>query len=112
MKLLLALCMLALPANAWKDRAWTPAVVESTFRTTDNGALANTPVQESIYIDAGEWLYHVVQTVHQYGTLHLRDGTRIEIAVEGKHLFLRYDGKETKLTIDQKSRGKKGAVIQ
>jgi hypothetical protein len=111
MKLLLALCLLALPASAWKDRAWTRAVVESSFRT-DNDALANIrAVHESIYIDAGEWLYHVAQTVHVYGALNLRDGTRIEIAVEGKHLYLRYAGKVTKLAIDQKSRGKKGAVI-
>ena len=111
MKLLFALCLLAFPAATWKDRVWTPAIVESTFRTADRGALADTPVRESIYIDAGEWLYHVAQTVHLLGALNLREGARIDIAVEGKHLYLRHAGKVTRLAIDQKSRGKKGAVV-
>jgi hypothetical protein len=119
MKLLFALCLLAFPAAAKNDLVWTPAVIESSFRTASDGrilndnrprSLADTSVRESIYIDAGEWLYHVTQTVHAAGTLNFRDGTHVEVAVEGKHLYIRYNGKEHKLAIDQKSRGRKGVA--
>jgi hypothetical protein len=97
MKLLFALCLLAFPAAAKKDLVWTPAVIESSFRTSSDGhilnnrpsTLADTSVRESIYIDAGDWLYHVTQTVHAKGTLNFRDGTHVEVAVEGKHLYIR-----------------------
>lgn len=120
-KLAFALLLLALPAAAKKDLVWTPAIIESSFRQVYNGRdyvpytvagpLADRAIRESIYIDAGEWLYHVIQVVHQNGILNLRDGMRVEVAVEGRHLYLRYAGKERKLELQQKSRGKKGGVI-
>jgi hypothetical protein len=121
-KLAFALFLVSLPAAAKKDLVWTPAVVESTFRESFDGRdyrpyvavgpMANISVRESIYIDAGEWLYHVTQTVHSNGMLNFHDGARIEVALDGKHLILRYGGKQRRLAIDQKSRGKKGAVIR
>ena len=121
-KLLLVFCLFALPASAKKDLVWAPAVIESSFREiyngssyipyTPGGAVADVAVRESIYIDAGEWLYHVVQIVHQKGMLRLPDGARVEVAAEGKSLYLRYYGKERKLELKEKSRGKKGGVIR
>jgi hypothetical protein len=121
-KLVFVLCLLALPAAAKKDLVWTPAIIESSFREAYNGhtyvpytfqpSISNVSVRESIYIDAGEWLYHVIQIVHSNGLLKLSDGARVEIAVDGKRLYLRYGGKERKLEIEQKSHGKKGAVIR
>ena len=121
MKLLLVSVLLALPAAAKKELTWHPAIVESSFRQTSNGlivpyervsAMGDISVRESIYLDAGEWLYHVSQIVHLKGTLNLRDGARVEVAEDGKQLVLRIDGKERRLKIEERSRGKKGAVIR
>ena len=65
---------LALPLAAGKTPlAWTQAVVESSLRQAHYGEVYHepavcyrrslTPVRESIYIDAGEWQYHVSQMV-------------------------------------------------
>jgi hypothetical protein len=101
MKLLLVLAALVLPAVAKKDLTWHPAVVESSFRQAYGGA-----IHESIYLDAGEWLYNVTQIVNPRGTLSLRDGARVEIAEDGKHLIIRFAGKQHRLRIEERSRGK------
>src|SRR5450759_2676763 len=62
------------------------------------------PVRESIYIDAGEWLYHVSQIVTYRGMAHVHEGDKIEVAVHGKNLILRAHGKQYTTHIDQKSR--------
>jgi hypothetical protein len=104
--LLLAALVVVVPGAATKDLTWAPAVIESSFRQADGGA-----VRESIYIDAGEWLYHVVQIVNRRGTLNLVDGARVEVAEEGKHLVIRVAGKEHRLKIEERSRGKKGGGV-
>src|ERR1035441_3743434 len=69
MKLLVVL-VFALPLVAAKTPlTWTQAVVESSLRQAHYGEVYHepavcarrslTPVRESIYIDAGEWQYHV-----------------------------------------------------
>ena len=73
MKLFVVLT-LALPLAAGKTPlTWTQAVVESSLRQAHYGEVYHepavcyrrslTPVRESIYIDAGEWQYHVSQMV-------------------------------------------------
>jgi hypothetical protein len=115
MKLFLVLALLALPVLAKKDLTWNAAVVESSSRQLYNGAgssgiysdATQQSVRESIYLDAGEWLYHVTQIVTTRGTLNLPDGARVEVAEDGKQLILRVNGKQHKLHIEQKSHGKK-----
>src|ERR1035437_3696965 len=62
------------------------------------------PVRESIYIDTGEWLYHVSQLVTTRGMANLREGDKVEVAVKGKSLILRAGGKRYTTHIEQKSR--------
>jgi hypothetical protein len=115
---LFVILALALPLTAAKGPLmWTDAVVESSFhidhygevyRTPPNHTMLNdTPVRESIYIDAGEWLYHVTQIVTQRGTARLREGDRIEVAVKGKSLILRAGGRQFTTHIERKSRSGK-----
>jgi hypothetical protein len=113
MKFLVLLVMLVMPSVA-KERTWVPAMVESSSRALYNGGgvgpymdATQQSVRESIYLDAGEWLYHVTWIVTARGTLNLRDGAKIEVAEEGKKLLLRVNGKEHKLNIEERSRGKK-----
>uniref|UniRef100_Q028H8 MSHA biogenesis protein MshK n=1 Tax=Solibacter usitatus (strain Ellin6076) TaxID=234267 RepID=Q028H8_SOLUE len=117
MRLLLLLALLAAPANAKKELKWVPALVESSSRQLYNGGSSPgtfaeatlQSVRESIYLDAGAWLYHVTQIVTTAGTLRLRDGARVEVAEDGKQLIIRVDGKQHKLHIEEKSRGKSPA---
>ena len=116
---LLVILLLALPLFAARtSQTWTQAVVESNFRQAHYGEVYHeppvhykrsvTPVRESIYIDAGEWRYHVSHaTTRRMANLH--EGDRIEVAVNGKRLFLRVGGKRYTTQIMQKSRAD-GAV--
>ena len=98
-----------------KALSWEPAKVESSFYQMHHGARfvpynpdlgTNTAsVHESIYIDAGEWLYHVSREVTPRGILRLADQTRIEVAVDGKTLVMHIGGKQYSAKIEQKSRG-------
>jgi hypothetical protein len=98
-------------------------VVESSFRQAHYGEVYHepavrsrrslTPVRESIYIDAGEWLYHVSQMVTYRGMANLREGDRIEVAVNGRSLILRVGGaggKRYTTQIVQKSRSGKAVT--
>jgi len=117
MRLLLLLVLLAVPANAKKDLKWVPAVVESSSsQLFNNGSSPRgfaeatlQSVRESIYLDAGAWLYHVTQVVTRGATLRLREGARVEVAEDGKQLVIRVNGKEHKLHIEERSRGKSAA---
>ncbi len=114
MRLLLVLALLAVPASAKKELKWASAIVESSSSQLFNngsspGGFAEATLQsvrESIYLDAGAWLYHVTQIVTRGGTLRLRDGAKVEVAEDGKQLFIRVGGRQYKLHIEQKSRGK------
>ena len=112
---LLCLCVLlaGAAAAAKKERVWVPAVVEETFLHA-NGAVyvpgsgpSPRTVKESIYVDAGEWLYNVARVVLARSALNLQPGARIEVAVDGKHLILRLGDKEFSTSIEHKSKGKK-----
>src|ERR1035441_4002710 len=116
MKLLVVLT-LALPLAAGKTPlTWTQAVVESSLRQAHYGELYHepavcyqrsvTPVRESIYIDAGEWQYHVSQTVTNRRMATLREGDRIEVAVNGRSLMLRVGRNRDNTKIVHKFRGK------
>src|ERR1035437_8741715 len=115
---LLVILLLALPLAAGnKPLTWTQAVVESSFRQAHYGevyheppvraGVSSTPVRESIYIDAEEWLYHVSQIVTTRGLANLCEGAKIEAAANGKTLRLRVRGKHYPTHIEQKSRGGK-----
>jgi hypothetical protein len=115
---LLVILLLALPLAAGNiPLTWTQAVVESSFRVAHYGEVYHepavrarrsvTPVRESIYIDAGEWLYHVSQIVTYRGMAHVHEGDKIEVAVHGKNLILRAHGKQYTTHIEQKSRADK-----
>ena len=115
MKLFVVLT-LALPLAAGKTPlAWTQAVVESSLRQAHYGELYHepavcykrslTPVRESIYIDAGEWQYHVSQTVTNRRIANLREGDRIDVAVNGRSLILRVGSKRYTTQIVHKFRG-------
>ncbi|HEY1494808.1 MAG TPA: hypothetical protein VGF49_09700, partial [Candidatus Solibacter sp.] len=88
MRLLLVLALLALPGYGKKELTWAPAIVESSSSrvmnsgsSTGNFAEATlTSVRQSIYLDAGAWLYHVTQVVTAGHTLRLREGMRVEVA--------------------------------
>ena len=114
MKLLLALCLLVLPLDAKKELKWTTAVVEScTHELFNSGGIGSYGVavpqsyRESIYLDAGDWLYHVTQYVNANGLLQLREGIVIPVAEEGKKLIIKLDGKQYTLKIEEKSRGRR-----
>lgn len=102
-------------AAAKKERVWVPAVVDQTFLHVNGAAYvpgtgpSPRTVKESIYVDAGEWLFNVSRVVLLQGALNLREGARIEVAEDGKHLILRVGDKEFSTTIDHKSKGKKRA---
>src|ERR1017187_4098369 len=110
--LLLVILLLALPlAAASVPLTWTRGVVESSFRQAHYGEVYHepppvrsrvgvTPVRESIYIDAGEWLYHVSQLVTTRGMANLREGDKVEVAVKGNSLILRAGGKERPADLD------------
>src|ERR1039458_4733449 len=93
------------------------AVVETGLRQAHYGEVYHepavchkrslTPVRESIYIDAGEWQYHVSQTVTSRRIANLREGDRIEVAVNGRSLILRVGSKRYTTQIVQKSRADK-----
>ena len=115
---LLVILILALPLSAGNTPlTWTQAVVESSFRVAHYGevyheppvraGVSSTPVRESIYIDAGPWLYHVSQIVTTRGMANLHEGDKIEVAVKGKSLILRVRGKQYTTRIEQKSRSGK-----
>jgi hypothetical protein len=114
MRLLLLLVLLTVPAYAKKELKWAPAIVESSssqlFNNGSSSAGTTEPtlqsVRESIYLDAGAWLYHVTQIVTRAGTLRLREGAKVEVAEDGKQLLIRVNGKQHKLHIEQKSWGK------
>ena len=113
MKLLLALILLALPLTARKELKWTTAVVESCTHERFNGDGIGAygvgipqSFRESIYLDAGDWLYHAVQFVNYNGLLNLRENAVIEVAEDGKKLIVKVGGKQHTLRIEQKSRGR------
>ena len=116
MKLLVVLT-LALPLAAGRTPlTWTQAVVESSLRQAHYGEVYHepavcykrsiTPVRESIYIDAGEWRYHVNQMVTNRRIANLREGDRLEVAVNGRSLILRIGSKRYTTQIVHKFRGK------
>jgi hypothetical protein len=116
MRLLLLLVVLAVPADAKKDLKWVPAVVESSSSqrvhssaSEPYGGATPSTVRESLYLDAGAWLYHVTQYGTAGHTLHLREGARVEVAEDGKQLVIRVNGKQHKLHIEERSRGKSPA---
>ena len=101
-----------------KERVWTEAKVEQCLHEVRNRPafepLRPTPendvtVHESIYVDAGEWLYHVTREVTARGVLRLREGARIEVAAEAKNLIMRIGGKQITAKIAERSRA--GAAI-
>ena len=113
---LLVILLLALPLAAGNiPLTWTQAVVESSFRVAHYGEVYHepavrarrslTPVRESIYIDAGEWQYHVSQTVTNRRIANLREGDRIDVAVNGRSLILRVGSKRYTTQIVHKFRG-------
>ena len=95
--------------------AWTGGVVESSFRVAQVysepavRSKLGTPVRESIYLNTGEWLYHVSQVVPIKGMANLRDGDKIAVAIKGKTLLLRAGKKQYTTHIEQKSRN--GAAV-
>ena len=116
MKLFVVLT-LALPLAAGRiPLTWTQAVVETGLQQAHYGELYHepavcykrslTPVRESIYIDAGEWQYHVSQMVTHRRTANLREGDRIEVAVNGRSLILRIGSKRYTTQIVHKFRGR------
>src|ERR1017187_7345017 len=116
MKLFVVL-ILALPLAAGKTPlTWTQAVVESSLPQAHYGEVYHepalcykrslTPVRESIYIDAGEWQYHVSQMVTHRRTANLREGDRIVVAVNGRSQIGRASCRRYKTQIVHKSRGK------
>src|ERR1039457_3731193 len=116
MKLLVVLT-LALPLAARRTPlSWTQAVVESSLRQAHYGEVYHepavcykrsiTPVRESIYIDAGEWRYHVNQMVTNRRVANLREGDRLEVAVNGRSLILRIGSKRYTTQIVHKFRGR------
>lgn len=117
MKLLILILLALAPLSAGKkDLVWEHAVVESNFRQLDHGAPMPfdgrqgayvATVHESIYIDAGEWLYHVTRTVTSRTTFDLRDGAKIDVAQDGKNLLMRVGSKQYSAHIEQKSRAGK-----
>jgi hypothetical protein len=111
---LLVMLILGLPLFAGTTSlTWTQAVVESGFRQAHYGEVYHepavrsrrslTPVRESIYIDAGEWLYHVSHPTTRR-MANLREGDKLEVAVNGRRLILRVGGKRYTTHIVQKSR--------
>ena len=111
------ICVVAMLAPLWaakKVLTWEPAKVESSFHQVLNGAVyipynrarleVTTAVHESIYIDAGEWLYKVTREVTPRAILQLPDETKIEVAVDGKTLVMRIGGKQYHARIEQKTR--------
>ena len=115
---LFVMLILALPLAAGKTPlTWTQAVVESSLRQAHYGEVYHepalcykrslTPVRESIYIDAGEWQYHVSQMVTYRRMANLREGDRIEVAVNGRRLILRVGSKRYTTQIVQKARSDK-----
>ena len=118
---LLVILLLALPLFAARtSQTWTQAVVESNFRQAHYGEVYHepavryrhsvTPVRESIYIDAGEWLYHVSRPTTRR-MANLREGDKIEVAVNGRRLILRVGGKRYTTHIVQKSRSGEAASL-
>ena len=116
MKLLVVLT-LALPLAAGRTPlTWTQAVVESSLPQAHYGEVYHEPavcykrsippVRESIYIDAGEWRYHVNQMVTNRRIANLREGDRLEVAVNGRSLILRIGSKRYTTQIVHKFRGK------
>ena len=111
---LLVILLLALPLFAARtSQTWTQAVVESNFRQAHYGEVYHepavryrrsvTPVRESIYIDAGEWLYHVSHTATRR-VANLQEGDRVEVAVNGRRLILRFGGRRYTTWIVHRSR--------
>ena len=93
------LLVLALPLAAGKTPlAWSQAVVESGSLHVQYGALYHepapchkrsvTPVRENIYIDAGDWLYHVSHVTTRW-MANLHEGDKLQVAVDGRSLILR-----------------------
>jgi hypothetical protein len=115
-KLLILTLLVVLPLYPKKKGlVWEQAVIESNLRQFDrrdampfDPLIANAAtVHESIYIDAGEWLYHVTRTVTMRGALNLRDGSKIDVAEDGKNLILRVGKKEHTFHIEERSRAGK-----
>ena len=111
---LLVMLILGLPLFAGRTPlTWTQAVVESGFRQAHYGEVYHqpavrsrrslTPVRESIYIDAGEWLYHVSHTATRR-VANLQEGDRVEVAVNGRRLILRFGGRRYTTWIGHRSR--------
>lgn len=120
MKILICLVLAQASLGAAKKvLIWEPAKVESTFYQVRYGAhyvsydpsrvTNETSVHESIYIDAGEWLYHVSLNVTPRGILRLPDETKLEVAADGKTLAMRINGKQYTAHIEQRSRA--GAAV-
>src|ERR1017187_3948004 len=116
MKLFVVL-ILALPLAAGKTPlTWTQEVVESSLRQAHYGEVYHqpagwhkrslTPARASIFIDAGEWQYHVSQMVTYRRMASLREGDRIDVAVNGRSLILRVGSKRYTTQIVHKFRGK------
>ncbi len=119
MKLVILTLLVLLPLYPKKKGlVWQQAVIESNLQQLDrrdvmpfDPLIANAAtVHESIYIDAGEWLYHVTRTVTARGTLNLRDGAKIDVAEDGKNLIVRAGKKEHTFHIEERSRGGKHAA--
>jgi len=116
-KLLILTLLVLLPLSAKKkELVWEHAVIESNLRQLDRGPMApfdgrldayTATVRESIYIDAGEWLYHVTRTVTTRGTLNLRDGAKVDVAEDGKSLIIRAGNKQHTFHIEQRSKAGK-----
>lgn len=114
MKLLILTLLLLVPLCAKKkELVWEHAVVESSFHRADRGTQMGygdsqgayvATVRESIYIDAGEWLYHVTRVVTSRAVLNLQEGAKLDVAVDGKNLILRIGSKQFTAQIEQKSR--------
>lgn len=111
---LLVVLLFALPLAAGKmPLTWTQAVVESSIRHAHYGEVYHepavrsgrslTPIRESIYIDAGEWLYHVSHTATRR-VANLQEGDRVEVAVNGRRLILRFGGRRYTTWIVHRSR--------
>jgi len=110
---LLVTLALALPLGAAKkDLVWVAATVESIAQQVNGSpgvpydqraAFRGEMVMESIYLDAGEWLYHVTRVTNPQSRLKLREGGRIEVAEDGKKLILRFGAKQYSTNVDQKS---------
>ncbi len=113
MKLLILTLLVLLPLfPKKKGLAWEHAVIESNLKQLDrrdampfDPLIANAAtVHESVYIDAGEWLYHVTRTVTTRGTLNLPDGAKLDVAEDGKNLIMRVGKKEYTFHIEERSR--------